>query len=275
MRPLDLARYPEAVHLVGAPFPPPDGTPYERPRAGREKEGGKEGEGKTGKEKEGEGKEGGECGGEVRAATTPSAFSVSLWTPTLSPFTSAPFPRLGPSPANDAIPGYMPLRGDFDVEHDNEVLSLPLPPSFAPFPTPPIPPFSLFSGTGRAHFGGDGDLAGRGPGGETAQAHGRGRLQPVHPSPRPPALCPFSLPPSGFTASVDGRFSYFSALRVSVHSKVSFSPPFRRLPLPFFSPGNWTSERNARRLSRSTISSTTRLSRSVFFFYPSFSSLSV
>ncbi|EKU20936.1 histone acetyltransferase complex component, partial [Nannochloropsis gaditana CCMP526] len=84
MRPLDLARYPEAVHLIGAPPPPPDGTPYERPRAGREREGGKEGEGKTGKEKEGEGKEG------------------------------------GPSQANDAIPGYMPLRGDFDVEHDNE-----------------------------------------------------------------------------------------------------------------------------------------------------------
>jgi len=65
MGPLDLETYPEAVYLIGAPPPPPDGTPYSREKGGRERrEGGREGgeaSSSMGDGKEGsQGREGGE-----------------------------------------------------------------------------------------------------------------------------------------------------------------------------------------------------------------------
>jgi len=65
MGPLDMETYPEALHLKGAPPPPPHGTPYSREKGGKEKrEGGREGgEASSGR---GEGKEGSQAkeGGE-------------------------------------------------------------------------------------------------------------------------------------------------------------------------------------------------------------------
>jgi len=247
MRPLDLARYPEAVHLIGAPPPPPDGTPYERPRAGREKEGGKEGEGKTGKEKEGEGKEGGECGREVRALlTTIPFFSAYLWTSTLSPFTSAPFPPLGPSQANDAIPGYMPLRGDFDVEHDNEVLSLSSLPASHPSDST-HPPFLPVLGYRPSSFW----QRWRSCRMRTRRRNSSSSWSWTSSTGTSSALPPRAvsiLSPSYWLHGIRG-WSFFVFLRSTCFCpfKSPYFPPFRPLPLPFFSPGNWMSERNARR----------------------------
>lgn len=98
MHPVSLEAYPEADHLIEFPqHPPPDGTPYARERFGK-----------------GDGGKGGAASAAPKAAAPAQPAGAG------GGGAAASAAALLAPGGESVVPGYMPLRGDFDVEHDND-----------------------------------------------------------------------------------------------------------------------------------------------------------
>ncbi len=117
MRPVTLEAYPEAAHLVESPQDAPaHGTPYARERFGKEK-GGAGGGGGGAAKAGGAAVAGGGGGGGGGAAGAAGGAGASAASASAAAAAAASLVAQG---GESVVPGYMPLRGDFDVEHDNE-----------------------------------------------------------------------------------------------------------------------------------------------------------